>query len=190
MSAADLLERLEVEDPATLDPVPRGYELIDGRLVEKQTMSEEAGWVIGKLYRRLDDWCERTKLGIALTGEIGYRCFAHRPSQVRKPDIAVIPGNPDTHRLTRGDSRTVPLLMVEVVSPNETADDLGAKIDDFLTAGTSLAWTVHPIRRIVTIYRSNGTLTLLRDPADLTGEDVLPGFAVPLAAFLPRVPAA
>lgn len=184
----EFLELYEVDDPADIDPVPKGYELIDGELVETPEMSEEAGWVVGKLYQHLDAWCERTKLGVALTGEIGYRCFVRRPRQVRKPDIAVIEANPDTYVLTRGDSRHVPVLVVEVVSPNETVDDLGDKIDDFLGAGTALAWAIEPVRRSVTIYRADGTLSRLRDPAELTGEGVLPGFAVPLAAFLPRVP--
>jgi Uma2 family endonuclease len=104
--------------------------------------------------------------------------------------VAVILGDPDAIIVPRGDFRVVPALIVEVVSPNETADDLDGKIEDFLRAGTVLVWVIHPLRRTVMIHRANGTISRLRDPADLTGEDVLPGFAVPLAAFLPRVPPA
>jgi Uma2 family endonuclease len=190
MTTAELLERYEVEDPADLDPIPKGYELVDGQLVEKPPMGAESGLVLGRLFRRFDDWCESTRAGIAVTGEVGYRCFRHKPRQVRKPDVSVILCDPDTFVVPREDFRVVPALVVEVVSPNETVEELSGKVDDFLAAGTALAWVVEPIRRAVTIYRADSTVSQLRDPADLTGETVLPGFTTPLAAFLPRRPAA
>lgn len=190
MSAAELLELMEVQDPVTLDPVPKGYELIDEQLVEKPPMGAISSIVVGRVFRRLDDFCESTRLGLAVTGEAGYRCFPHKPTQVRKPDVAVILGDPTTLVIPRGDFRIVPAVVVEVVSPNETADDLNDKIDDFLTAGTALVWVIHPTLRSVMIHRANGSVARLRDPADLTGEDVLPGFTVPLAAFLPPRPTA
>jgi Uma2 family endonuclease len=185
----ELLELYEVEDAADLDPIPDGYELIDGELVETPDMSVESGWVIGKLFRLLDDWCERTKTGVALTGEVGYRCFPARPGRVRKPDVSVLLANPDTFVPGRGDSRDVPALVVEVVSPNETVYDLDARVHQFLGAGTRLVWVVNPVLRTVLVRRADGTVQLLTDPAELTGESVLPGFATPLAAFLPPVPA-
>lgn len=166
-------------DPDDGSPVP-----------DRPETCELAGWVTGKLFRLLDDWCERMQSGVPLTGGTGYRCFPGRPTLVRTPDIAVVPGATSAFIPSCGDSPHVPLLVVEVVSPRELVVDLHQQIGDFFAAGTRLVWVVSPKLRCVDIHRPDGTGLLLRDPAELSGENVLPGFAVPLAAFLPRVPAA
>jgi Uma2 family endonuclease len=44
----------------------------------------------------------------------------------------------------------VPQLVVEVLSPNDTLDEINEKIDTYLTAGVPLVWIVEPRRRTVT----------------------------------------
>ncbi|MGL4424599.1 MAG: Uma2 family endonuclease [Gemmataceae bacterium] len=167
--------------------VPKGYELIDGALVEMPSMGVESSVVLGRLFVSLHQYCENTRCGIAIAGEAGYRCFPHKRSQVRKPDVSVILGDPDTISIPTGDFERVPDLVVEVVSPNEAHENLSQKIRDFRKAGTRLMWIIEPGLRSVTIERADGTITRLEEPAELTGESVLPGFSVALSAFLPRV---
>jgi Uma2 family endonuclease len=190
MTTAELLELYEVDDPADLEPVPKGYELIDGELVEKPDMGAESGVVLGEVFFVLRTFLGNHPLGVAVTGEAGYCCFPDRPGQVRKPDVSVILCDPAAFTVPRGHFRVVPDLVVEVVSPHDTVYDTDEKVHDFLRAGTKLVWVVNPVLRAVLIHRADGTLTRLQDPAELTGEDVLPGFTTPLAAFLPRGPAA
>ena len=71
------------------------------------------------------------------------------------------------------------------LSPKERADDLMEKVNDFRSANTPLIWVIHPRTRQATVYRADGTSSLLTDPAELSGEAVLPGFTLPLAAVLP-----
>jgi Uma2 family endonuclease len=47
-------------------------------------------------------------------------------------------------------------------------------------AGTRLVWIVDPAARTVTVFRPDGSASLLRGDETLSGEDVLRGFALEL----------
>ena len=185
MTTTELLERFQVEAVSEIDPIPDGYELIDGELREMPNVGAQSSWMVGRIFRHLDDWCAHTGGGLAITGEAGYRCFG-RAAKVRKPDVSVIVCDPRTFVIPREDFRVVPNLVVEVVSPNETVEGLNGKVVDFRRAGTALIWVIDPSTRSATITRGDGTMAQLFEPAELSGEDVLPGFTLPLAAILPR----
>ncbi|MGL4420522.1 MAG: Uma2 family endonuclease, partial [Gemmataceae bacterium] len=105
----------------------------------------------------------------------------------RKPDVSVVLCDPWQFVAPSPHCREVPALVVEVISSSNQFSEILAKIDMFLGAGTRLAWIVDPVTRSVHVYRADGTVTRLREPAELTGESVLPGFSVALSAFLPRI---
>jgi Uma2 family endonuclease len=165
--------------------LPPGYEFVDGLLVEKP-MGATSSWVAGEVFDLVRAYCRRTGYGVAFIADLGFQCFPAKPTQVRKPDVAVLRCDPATYDLPDGWVTAVPALVVEVVSPNETAYDLAEKVADFRAAGTPLVWVIDPPRRQATVYRADGTLALVTDPAELSGEDVLPGLVVPLPAVLPR----
>ncbi len=48
-------------------------------------------------------------------------------------------------------------------------------------AGVRLVWVVDPQSRLVTVHRPDGTGEVLSRHVALDGEDVLPGFRLPLA---------
>jgi Uma2 family endonuclease len=166
--------------------VPPGYEFIDGQLVEKP-MGTEASWIASQVYKLVDAYAVRTRCGVAFVADTGFQCFPRKPTQVRKPDVSLLRCDPAGYVLPTGWETAVPALVVEVVSPNETAYDLAEKVADFRAAGTPLIWVIDPPRRQATVYRADGTLSLVTDPADLSGEAVLPGLVVPLSAVLPAV---
>jgi Uma2 family endonuclease len=74
-----------------------------------------------------------------------------------------------------------PDLAVEVISPNDTLNDVEEKVSDWLTAGTKLVWVVNPKLRTVALRRPGPQITVLHDQDQLQGEDVLPGFACRVA---------
>lgn len=169
-----------------VDDVPPGYEFIDGQLVEKAT-GAESSWVAGEVYDHVKAYCRRSGAGVAFVADLGFRCFPHKPEQVRKPDVSVIACDPAGYVPPVGWETTVPTLVVEVVSPNETAYDLADKVKDFRRAGVPLIWVITPPHREATVYRADGSVSFVTEPADLSGENVLPGLVVPLAAVLPAV---
>ena len=52
---------------------------------------------------------------------------------------------------------------------------------DYLEAGARLVWLIDPQARTVTVIRADGSARILRAHETLEGEDVLLGFAVPVA---------
>ena len=77
-----------------------------------------------------------------------------------------------------------PDLAVEVVSPGDRAGAVRTKVAQWLRAGTLLVWVIDPRRRSARVYRPDGTARLVSESDMIEGEEVLPGFRVPLARFL------
>lgn len=55
------------------------------------------------------------------------------------------------------------------------------RVVDYLEAGVQLVWGIDPHSRSATVYHGDGSTRLLRDADALDGEDVVPGFVLPLA---------
>lgn len=66
------------------------------------------------------------------------------------------------------------------MAPNDTAEDVEAKVLDYLAAGAHMVWVVRPRTRTVTVYRSLREVQVLRPGDTLDGGDVLPGFTAPV----------
>ncbi len=184
MSMATLPKSTPKPPPAPED-VPDGYELVDGKL-RRLPMAAQSSWIAKRILRLIDEHCLLHRSGIVFPPDAAYNCFPSKPTQVRRPDVSVIAGDPTTYvPPAEGILQVVPLLVVEVVSPRERVTELMRKVNDFRSAGTPLIWVIVPSSRQATIYRADGSVSLITDPAELSGEGVLPGFAMPLAAVLP-----
>ena len=79
--------------------------------------------------------------------------------------------------------RLIPDLIVEVRSPHDTFSELRRRINDFLEAGTRLAWLVGPLKRTVTVFAPDREPRTLDAAAELDGEGVVPGFRLSVAAI-------
>lgn len=70
----------------------------------------------------------------------------------RRPDITVLPGFPaDPVWIDEG-----ALILVEIASPSTWREDLGPKVEEYLTLGAQQYWTVDPETNSVTIRRNTG----------------------------------
>ena len=76
-----------------------------------------------------------------------------------------------------------PDLAVEVISPNDTAYAVGEKIEEYLTNGFNLIWVVQPNIKTVTIYRGDGSVAVLHERDEITGEGALASFRCKVAEF-------
>ncbi len=77
---------------------------------------------------------------------------------------------------------------MEVVSPNETASDLSAKLADYQAAGTPLIWVIDPDERLVTVIAADAPIRWLREGDTLEGGDIVPGFSCPVTDLFEDVP--
>jgi Uma2 family endonuclease len=175
-------------EPDDLLRIPDGdrYELIDGHLKE-MNMGWEAGSVAVELSTRLSMFCRSGRLGfVGSGGDCGFVCFPHRPRLVRKPDVSFVrrgrfPGD----RPPTGHARIAPDLAAEVVSPNDLAEEIEEKVQDYLTAGVPLVWVCYPRARAIHVFRLDGTTARLTDAQELDGETVLPGFGCRVGDLFP-----
>jgi Uma2 family endonuclease len=164
--------------------VPKGFEWIDGQAVEKPDMGLESSRVASRLNRLLDTHVTSNDLGFIFDSEAGYQISVGSSRRVRKPDLSFVArGRFPEDRIPRGNSTIAPDLAVEVISPNDTAEDIEQRIADFLSVGTRLFWVVYPATRSVWVLRRDGSAARLTEAQDLSGEDVIPGFSCPISAL-------
>ena len=156
------------------------HELIDGEL---RTMPPpdtrhgwSGGWVWGRLFRFVDD----NGLGHVFLAETGF-LIRRDPDRVRAPDFAYVrwerlpPDGPP-----RGYSPIPPDLVLEVVSPNDTADEIREKVEDWLEFGCRAVWVLYEGPRLH-VHRPDGSAQRLGPEDEVDGGDVLPGFRMKLA---------
>ncbi len=161
------------------------YELIDGKLVQPP-MSILSDLVAAALIEILGAYCREHRLGHVLPGTAQFQCFPQAPNRVRKPDVSFIRrGRLTDAQMRRGFCRVAPDLAVEVVSPNDLFEEIEARVEDYLRAGTALLWVVSPQPRRVYVHRADGSIGQLREHQELDGESVLPGFHCPVASLFP-----
>jgi Uma2 family endonuclease len=65
----------------------------------------------------------------------------------------------------------VPVLAVEILSPNDTQDEINEKIDDYLAAGVLLVWVIDLHHRTVEIFRPGAEPELVNVHQDPPGEE-------------------
>ncbi|MCC5899960.1 MAG: Uma2 family endonuclease [Phormidium sp. BM_Day4_Bin.17] len=73
-----------------------------------------------------------------------------------------------------------PDFVVELRSKSDALKLTQAKMQEYLANGTRLGWLIDPKRQVVEIYRTSAEPEALSRPANLSGEDVLPGFVLKL----------
>jgi Uma2 family endonuclease len=161
--------------------VPDGHEWIDGELVEKRG-GMEASVVAVNLLALLGNYVKEHALGFVVGGDCGCQIFAARRKHVRKPDGSfVAKGRLPGGKPFRGNARVSPDLAFEVVSPNDLAEEVNQKVTEFLAAGVRLLWVVYPGSKTVHVFRRGGGAAWLTAADELTGEDVVAGFACRVA---------
>jgi Uma2 family endonuclease len=132
-------------------------ELIGGRIVRYMPVGYRPNRVAGRIYRSLDDYCEREGRGVATTDSMGYAVpELSSGRQSFSPNAAYYDGPMPANlmRFIEGP----PKLAVEVRSEGEynpsAEREMAAKRLDYFEAGTAVVWDVDPIAETITAYRS------------------------------------
>jgi Uma2 family endonuclease len=89
----------------------------------------------------------------------------------------VVAAQDDTTTLIDG----VPTLAVEILSPNDTQEQIDEKIDGYRAAGVPLTWVIHPHHRTVTLHRPGHEPELFNVTHHMPASPHMPGFAPPVA---------
>lgn len=105
--------------PDDLLMMPDGdrYELVDGRLVERN-MGQVSSWVGIQTARVIGNFAEPLQLGYVFGSDCGYQCFHWSPKRLRRPDVSFIRREKFPNgQMFDGHVPIVPDLVVEVISP-------------------------------------------------------------------------
>lgn len=159
----------------------RLVELVNGTLVEK-IMGINESRIASNLIVELGGHVRREKLGF-VAGEAGtVRMIG---GNRRMPDVAVYLRSdyPGGERPKEKVPQLPPRLAVEVLSEGNTADEIDIKLREFFASGCRLAYVIDPATRTARRYTSADSFTEVAADGTLDGGDVLPGFAVKLAAL-------
>jgi Uma2 family endonuclease len=159
--------------------------LIRGELREKPMTVRNRfhSRIMARVSYLLESWLEGQPepRGSVLCGEAGCR-LRRNPDSTVGLDVVYISadlaaGQTDVTTLIDG----VPVLVVEILSPSDTEEEINEKVDDYLAAGVALVWVIDPHDRTVLVYQPGVEPTLVNIRDTLSGEPHLPGFRVPVA---------
>ena len=156
------------------------HELVEGELRTMPPAGERHGWVAMAVGSKIFDHVERQGLGRVYAAETGF-VLRRAPDSVRAPDVAFVAADRVPGSNSRGFAELAPDLVLEVVSPSDRASELAEKAAMWLDAGVRVVWVVDPQARLAAVHHPGGLVTVLRQDGVLEGEDVLPGFRLPLA---------
>lgn len=96
---------------------------------------------------------------------------------MRLPDVSFLTNERVAAADLDGLPEGAPELAIEVVSPSQSADYMGTKVEQYLQFGARQVWVVYPKRRRIHVFRPDAAPTMLDQSETLTGGD-LPGFSV------------
>ena len=123
------------------------------------------------------------RLGVLFGSDSGV-WLERDPDTVREPDIGFVSRDkaPYGVRVT-GYSEEVPDLVVEVVSPSDSAREANERALMWKGFDVRLVWMLFPDTRTVDVYGEDGSVTTLGEGDVLDGGDVLPGFSCSVSAI-------
>ena len=164
--------------PTTLPSGAVRYELLDGELVTMPPPSHTHARRQARVIRYLTD-AEDAGLG-EVCGDVGV-ILRRNPDRVVGPDAAfVLAKSLPVRRSPEGYLETIPEIVVEVRSKNDTNPEIAAKNDEYFQAGVVEVWVIDPNPRTVAVCRVNQSVTVFDDIDTLTSV-LLPGWGVPVA---------
>lgn len=171
---------LTVADFAVLpDELPTGpvrYELDDGRLLIMTPPGDIHGAAEAHFAGEFLLQLEKRGLGKVRCGEVSV-VLRHNPDRVVGADVVFIANSSlPIRRSPEGYLETIPDLVVEVRSKNDSHAYLLRKTQEYLDAGVKLVWIADPEYKTVTAYRKNREAEVFAEDAILRDEAVVPGF--------------
>jgi Uma2 family endonuclease len=152
-------------------------ELIDGEAVLVPPLGDLASSAQGELYVALRRWQDdAADEGLALQDVFVALPDGSRPA----PDISWWSAE-RRPPVSRGAVKSVPDLVVEVLSPSTRANDEGVKRDLYMHSGVRELWLVDPDARTVTKVRPDASPDELLEERSVLTSDLLEGFAMEIA---------
>jgi Uma2 family endonuclease len=125
-------------------------------------------------------WAEPEGSGQIFDSSAGFKL----PNRaMRAPDVAWV-RNERLEKLSNEDwERFLPLcpdFVLELRSPSDSLTSLQEKMEEYVENGAQLGWLLDPKSKTVYIYKPGEPVQIIKNPGQLSGDLVLPGFVLDL----------
>ena len=152
----------------------------NGEIIVMAPAFTETGGMNMSLSFFVASWARQDGTGRAFESSTG---FTLPNRALRSPDASWVSferwnGLSDEERA--GFAKISPDFVVELRSTSDSLPKVRAKMDEYMENGSLLGWLIDPIERKVYIYHPKHGVEVLDDPAEISGEDVMPGFILKL----------
>jgi Uma2 family endonuclease len=161
----DELEKLALPFPA---------ELYNGKVVFKMPNFAH-GVIAGNVVYEIRAYLKTKPIGL-VSDNANYRLWPQRMKESRAPDVSFIL----KERLPENLHRYLPIvpdLAVEILSPDDSFNQMMEKVDEYLSQGVKLVWVVITSTHEVMVCTKQSK-HIVRDK--LTAPELLPGFELPI----------
>ena len=179
------LEQTAAVDEPVLLP-DSGYEVVNGERKELHPMGAREVDLASIIDQLMGSFARTERLGKVVT-ELLFRLDSTSKLQ-RRPDVAFVSASKwPIERLAPSESAwaLVPDLAVEVISPTDLAVEVNQKLRDYFRCGVRKVWHVWPAARCVDVYESRTEMRVVEADGELTCEELLPGFRLPMTDLFP-----
>ncbi len=189
-SGAPSISAGELFTAEDLERLPEGerLELIRGELCPMPNNSAEHGDKTMRLSAPVAAYVYEHDLGRCFAAETRFT-IEENPDTTMGPDFAFISEQRLSSLPPKGYLKMAPDLVLETKSPGDTKAAFAFKIARWLSAGVRMVWALDPAARSLTVHRTGVNPRMLLADATLDGEDVLPGFTLPMARIFRESPA-
>ena len=150
----------------------------EGDLIILSPTGGKTGIRNSKLNLRFGLWAETDATGQVFDSSTVFKL----PNGARRsPDLAWVK-NERWQALTEEEQEKFPPLcpdfVAELRSPTDGLERLKAKMREYIDNGAQLGWLLDPVERRVHVYRPGAAVEILDNPQSVSGEALLPGFAL------------
>jgi Uma2 family endonuclease len=156
------------------------YELHYGRLVVMSPPGATHGNLQTRIGGALLAQGEQKGYGKAYT-EVGI-VLARNPDHLVGADAAFIMNRSlPAREAPEGYLETIPELIIEIRSKNDTTAEIKERVADYLRYGAQLVWIVDPTPEVVAEHRLSSPPKIYDKRDALTCDDIIPGFRLALS---------
>ena len=146
---ASVPKPLDYEAYLRTPEIKRRYDIVDG---EFRFMAPSPGWFhqndLGEIYTLLKNHVLRRRLGRVVTAPMDV-IISKSPMRTRQPDLLYV--SHGRLRLMGDRLHSAPELVVEVLSPGNTAKHIAEKLRDYAAIGVLEAWIADSKRQTIAV---------------------------------------
>jgi Uma2 family endonuclease len=180
------LKHLTYDAYLAMPEMKQRYSIIDGELVMAASPNPPHQTIVQELLLKLDPFVRERQLGRVFVAPLDV-VIRREPLRTRQPDVMFI-GRERRFIVGPQVIEGAPDLVIEVLSPTNTRQELQGKLDDYRTIGVREAWVVSPEARTVEVLQFTAAIERLGlyGLGDLLASQVLPDLRLTVDDIFPE----